>query len=99
MAVIFIQGYIGGLVAYDTSNTALGIFTLIYSIFGLMGYFNFADAPLARMARINAAPLVLGGTTVALVATENAAGALPMTLMVAMMADLIFSFRDWGTDQ
>lgn len=64
-----------------------------------MGYFNFADAPLARMARINAAPLVLGGTTVALVATENAAGALPMTLMVAMMADLIFSFRDWGTDQ
>lgn len=55
--------------AYDTSNTALGIFTLIYSIFGLLGYFDFAGAPLARMARVNAAPLVLGGTTVALVGT------------------------------
>jgi len=86
------------MVAYDTSNTALGIFTLIYSLFGLLGYFNSANAPLARAARVNAAPLVLGGTTVALVATDNAAGALPMALMMTMMADVIFSFRDWGRE-
>lgn len=85
------------MVAYEGPSTPLGIFTLIYAMLGFLGYFNFAGAPLARAVRVNAAPLVLGGST-ALVMASGATGALPMALLAAMMADFIFSFRDWGKE-
>lgn len=85
----------GGMVAYEGPSTPLGIFTLIYALFGFLGYFNFTNAPLAQAMRINAAPLVLGGST-ALVMAGSGTSALSMGLLAVMFADFIFSFRNWG---
>jgi len=45
--------------------------------------------------RVNAAPLILGGST-ALVMAGGGSTALSMGLLAVFFADFIFSFRNWG---
>lgn len=95
LALILTQAYLGGMIAFEGQNTPLAIFTMIYAVFGFLGYFNLAKAPLAQALRVNAAPLVIGGCTTYIIA-ESGASALSMGLLAVMFADFLYSFKNWG---
>jgi len=55
---------------FEGSNMNLGVFTLIYSLLGFLGYFGFAEAPILKAIHSNAAPLAIGGSTAIVMAGQ-----------------------------
>ena len=75
--------YLGGSQVADSENTALGAVTLTYAASSLIGYFGMGDAPLARLARVNAVSAFCG--IFGIISMISGGVTMPLLLLTMMM--------------